>query len=270
MEAKTEALKELVNNPVSRRDFAARTMAGLAGAGALLAWEPTRVLANSAITDVDILNFALNLEYLEAEFYTVGVTGQRIQDLGIGVSGTGSAGATVGGGKVALDDRTLFISRHIALDEQQHVKFLRTALGSAAVAKPAINLDALGLGFSNQNEFLTVASIFEDVGVSAYAGAAPLIDSAAILGAAARIALTEGQHAGVLRLLAADNRLPIPKVDAKAIPTIGVENGRLFFVLGNGLSQVRTTSEVLSIVYAGGTSGGGFFPRGVNGTIDSV
>jgi hypothetical protein len=56
-------------------------------------------------------------------------------------------------------------------------------------------------------------------------------------------------------------------VDPKAIPTIGNANGRLFFVDGNGLSITRTTSEVLKIVYGGGSSSGGFFPAGVNGTI---
>lgn len=270
MTAKTEALKDLVSNPVSRRDFAARTMAGLAGAGALMAWEPARLFAQGSISDVDILNFALNLEYLEAEFYTVATTGKRIDEIGIGVTGRGESGATVGGGKVALDDRALLIARHIALDEQNHVRFLRAALGSDAVAKPPINLAALGLGFNNQTEFLILGTVFEDVGVSAYAGAAPLIDNSQILGAAARIALTEAQHAGALRLVAADNRLPVPRADDQAIPTIGVENGRLFFVLGNGLSQTRTASDVLKIVYAGGRSGGGFFPRGVNGEIESV
>ena len=57
------------------------------------------------------------------------------------------------------------------------------------------------------------------------------------------------------------------QVDAKAIPTFGLPGGRLFFVDGNGLSVPRTTSEVLKIVYAGGTTSGGFFPNGVNGTI---
>lgn len=265
--SKTEALHNLVDSPLHRRDFA-RKMAGgaLALAGAALLPGAVDVMADS-LTDVDILNFALNLEYLEAEFYSVATTGQRIADSGIGVSGKGRSGATVGGAKVSLDDFTGFAAMQITIDEQAHVNFLRSALKGEAVAKPEINLEALGVGFRNQAEFLTVAAIFEDVGVSAYGGAAPIIDNAQILSAAARIALTEAQHAGVLRSLVSRAALAIPQVDAKAIPTIGNAGGRLFFVDGNGLSIVRTPAEVLKIVYGGGSSSGGFFPSGVNGTI---
>ena len=55
------------------------------------------------------------------------------------------------------------VARDIANEEQMHVKLLRTALGSAAVAKPAIDLAALGIGFANVTEFLTLARAFEDV-----------------------------------------------------------------------------------------------------------
>jgi hypothetical protein len=238
----------------------------LAFAGAAALPGATDLLAQS-LTDVDILNFALNLEYLEAEFYTVATTGRRIAEAGIGIDGKGRSGATTGGAKVSLDDFTGFAAMQITLDEQAHVNYLRAALKGEAVAKPEINLEALAVGFRSQSEFLTVAAIFEDVGVSAYGGAAPLIDSAQILGAAARIALTEAQHGGVLRSLVSRAALPIPQVDAKAIPTIGNPNGRLFFVDGNGLSIVRSPSEVLKIVYGGGTSSGGFFPAGINGAI---
>ena len=265
--SKAEALENLVHNPLHRRDFAKKMATGaLAFAGVAAMPGAVNVLAQS-ITDVDILNFALNLEYLEAEFYSVATTGQRIAEAGIGVTGKGRAGATTGGAKVSLDDFTGFAAQQITIDELAHVNFLRAALKGDAVAKPEINLEALAVGFRNQAEFLTVAAIFEDVGVSAYGGAAPLIDSASILSAAARIALTEAQHAGVLRSLVSRAALVIPQVDPKAIPTIGNANGRLFFVDGNGLSVVRTPSEVLKIVYAGGTASGGFFPAGVNGTI---
>lgn len=264
---KAEALEALVNSGMARRKFAKRMMmGGLAAYGAVALKGSADLLAQS-ITDVDILNFALNLEYLEGEFYTVATTGRRLADVSVGITGRGRAGETTGGSKVSLDDRTGTIANQIAIDEQAHVNFLRAALRSDAVAKPAINLAALGVGFNNQAEFLTVAQIFEDVGVSAYRGAAPLIDNRQILSAAAGIALTEGQHAGILRLLAGDNRLQVPQVDAKAIPTFGLPSGRLFFVDGNGLSIARTTSEVLKIVYAGGTTSGGFFPNGVNGNI---
>ncbi|MEO8521855.1 MAG: ferritin-like domain-containing protein [Acidobacteriota bacterium] len=268
--SKAEALKSLVSNPLHRREFAKKMAMGAFAVAGVAALPGSVNLKADGITDIDILNFALNLEYLEAEFYSVASTGQRISETGIGVTGKGRAGATVGGAKVSLDDFTGFVAQQITIDEQAHVNFLRAALKGEAVAKPDINLDALGVGFKNQAEFLTVAAIFEDVGVSAYGGAAPLIDSSQILSAAARIALTEAQHAGVLRSLVSRAALPIPQVDPKAIPTIGNTNGRLYFVDGNGLSVVRTPSEVLKIVYAGGTSSGGFFPSGVNGLITTA
>jgi len=267
MSRKTEALKDLVQNPVSRRDFAKRTMAGsLVAAGALAMGKPADLFAQS-ISDEAVLNFALNLEYLEAEFYTVALTGQRIADIGIGVSGRGRQGATVGGARVSLDDRTRVVTEQVALDEQKHVLFLRAALRSSAVAKPAINLEALGLGFRTQTEFLTLSRAFEDLGVSAYAGAAKLISNKAILEAAARIALTEGQHAGVFRYLIAQANVAVPQVDKLDVPPLGSPNGRLFQVDGNGLSTVRSASEVLRAVYAGNAARGGFFPDGVNGDI---
>jgi len=267
---KTEALHDLVNNPVSRREFAKKTMVGgFMAAGAFATAGAAQVFAQS-VTDVAILNFALNLEYLEAEFYTVVTTGTRIADVGIETSGRGRAGATTGGARVALSANVQTVANHVTLDEQKHVAFLRTALGSAAVAKPAINLDALNLGFRNEGEFLALSRAFEDLGVTAYGGAAKLIDNAAILEAAARIALTEAQHAGVFRYLIALANAAVPQVDNKDVPPLGSPNGRLFQVDGNGLSTIRTAGEVLKVAYGGGTSRGGFFPEGVNGDITSA
>jgi Ferritin-like domain len=267
---KTAALEELVNSAVSRRAFARRTMAGAAMAAGAFATLGAGDLFAQSLTDESILNFALNLEYLEAEFYTVATTGLRIADAGIGISGKGRAGDTTGGAKVALDANVQTVANHVTLDEQSHVKLLRTALGSAAVAKPAINLEALGLGFRTQAEFLTLSRAFEDLGVSAYAGAAKLIKNPNTLEVAARIALTEGQHAGVFRYLVALANAVQPQVDTSDVPPLGSPNGRLFQVDGNGLSTVRTAGQVLTVAYGGGKSSGGFFPNGVNGDITSA
>ena len=169
---KTQFIEGLIGSPVSRRAFAKKAIvAGAVATGASLIGPLTESEAQS-ITDVDILNFALNLEYLEAEFYTVVTTGRTIADIGIGVGGVGTTGPTTGGGVVSLDDRVLQAARNLANEEQMHVRLLRNALGSAAIAKPAINLAALGIGYRNVTEFLTLARAFEDVGVTAYLGAA--------------------------------------------------------------------------------------------------
>ncbi len=270
---KLEQLERLVDDGVSRRAFARNVMLGAAGLGGALALGGADDAAAQGLTDVDILNFALNLEYLEAEFYTVAVTGRRIAEIGLGVSGRGRAGETVGGSRVAMPDRLMTVAQQIALDEQVHVAFLRDALGSAAVAKPAIDLNALGVGFNNVNEFFTVARAFEDLGVSAYGGAASLIRDAATLTAAAQIGLTEAQHAGVIRLLVSDLGLMPGMVDEFDVPTLMAPRGRLFQVDGQGRSTIRSAGQVLAVAYGSntpGTRGGAFFPDGVNGPIASV
>jgi hypothetical protein len=271
-DSKEGRLQELVNSQSSRRAFAQRlgTLGVFAAVGAAVGGATGRPAEAAGLTDVDILNFALNLEYLEAEFYTVATTGRRIDELGLGISGRGAAGGTAGGGQVAFDEPFGTIVRTVADDEQKHVAFLRAALRSAAVAKPAINLEALGIGFRNQTEFIILARAFEDVGVSAYGGAAPLIANSKILGAAAQIALTEAQHASYIRDVARRHGLVLPPLDKIDVPP---SDAKPFALDANGLSLVRTPSQVLSIVYAStvaGTDRGGFYPNGVNGAVASV
>src|ERR1700742_2347510 len=152
--------------------------------------------ATGAITEADILNFALNLEYLEAEFYTYAVEGKSITSFGIGIDGkaTGknpaSGGETKGGSQVIFDNNEIFsrdIAAEIGSDERAHVALLRSALGTAAVAKPTINLNALGIGFGSQVDFLTVARILEDIGVTAYTGAAGMLKTPGVITTAARL-----------------------------------------------------------------------------------
>lgn len=264
-------------NGIGRRAF---TRAVSAGLGAAVMTVGSRVAAQGPpITDIDILNFALNLEYLEAEFYTVITSGVTIDQapFNIGITGVGTPGPTTGAGKLDLsrDARLNQVALELAFDERAHVALLRSALGSAAVAKPAIDFSAAGV--RTVERFIQVARILEDVGVSAYGGAAPLIGDRAILGTAARIALAEGLHSGAVRLQMAQRGLPdIGPVDGSDIivspnPRIGA---RLFSTDAQGLTAVRTPSQVLSIVYgpnaAAGTSAGLLFPNGLNGTIRTV
>jgi hypothetical protein len=140
------------------------------------------------------------------------------------------------------------IADEIAHDEQQQVLLLRSTFGKYAVAKPEINLNALGTGLGSFRQFLDVARILEDTGVSAYGGAAPLISSKTYLRVAAQIALTEALHAANLRLLVAENYVQSPAFDKYDVPPPPV--GTKYFTNNSqGLAVVRTPQEVLSIVY---------------------
>jgi hypothetical protein len=101
------------------------------------------------------------------------------------------------------------------MDERAYVAFLRDALGDAAAARPRISLDhsftaaatAAGLikpgeifdAFANDRNFLFAAFLFEDVGVTAFKGAAPFISNKTYLDAAAGLLATEAYHAGIVR-----------------------------------------------------------------------
>lgn len=217
------------------------------------------------IPETDVLNFALNLEYLEAEFYSVAVTGTTLAS-----SVTGGTSTATGGAKVTFTDtRIADIAAEILNDEMLHVKFLRTALGAMVVAEPSINLNALGIGFASQAEFLTLSRAFEDTGVSAYAGAATLL-SGNNLQAAAQILAVEAYHAGNIRLNVVQQGITVPATDSQDVPP---DEKHFFPVDANALAIKRTPSQVLAIVYANaasGTASGGFFPSGLNGNIKTV
>lgn len=266
--------------------------------GALLAGT-TPAQAATAITDADILNFALQLEYLEGEFYARAFTGTGLPDSS--TSGTGTFGPVNGGAQVPFTN-TFYtdIAANLALNEQQHVNFLRSALGSAAVARPTIDLaggfqgaaSAAGIlapgqvfnPFGDQVSFLIGAFVFEDVGVTAYAGAAALIQNKEYLAAAASILSVEAYHGGILRaaLIEAGGNAPyfaqlISNLRAQAsnaqddqgilLPGTGTAN--IAPTDGNGLVFTRTPSQVINIVTNGGHGKGGFFPNGLNGRITS-
>lgn len=217
--------------------------------------------------DADILNFALNLEYLEAEFYLMSTYGTTLVGYGV-ISKDDETGPTTGGNRVPNFSKSwdAVIASGLRNDEVDHVKFLRSALGSAAVKKPAINLNALGYGYSSVGSWLKLARQFEDVGISAYLGAAPLISSKTYLAAAGAILATEGQHAGSLRTLCIMAGVDSPAVDSHDVPPT---SSKPFDVDSNGLSIPRTPAEVLNIVYAGGKNSGGFYPDGMNGVISA-
>lgn len=269
--------------------------AGLIAAGAatlgIVAGSPD--VAHAALTDTQILNFALNLEYLEAEFYLAAVTGSGLASSD--TTGTGTAGAVTGGSKVDFKSNLIKeYASEIANDEQAHVKFLRTALGASSVARPAINLKtsftaaarAAGLiknnqkfdAFANEDNFLLAAFIFEDVGVTAYKGAAALITDKGILEAAAGLLAVEAYHAGEIRTLLASkgffaqaNAISDARdsLDGGTDLDQGIgkkKNVNIVPTDANGLAFSRTPEQVLQVVYLGDSpSAASFFPNGVNG-----
>ena len=270
-------LEETIENAPNRRRFLAKTALFGAAAVAASGLRSAEGQSSTAPSDADILNFALNLEYLEAEFYTVATSGMTIDKMGIEITGSGTAGPTTGGAQVNFSANAnaplaSAIANEIAFDERAHVAYIRTALaaaGATPIAKPAINLDALMLGFAGLTDFLQLARVFEDIGVTAYAGAAPLITSKAILGAAARIAQTEAEHVANIRLQIAQLGIPTTAIDGVDIlpPPSGAN---YFSVDHNALTETRTPGEVLYLAYGNmaNVTSGGFFPNGVNGTLN--
>jgi rubrerythrin len=128
--------------------------------------------------DVEILNFALTLEYLEAAYYTQGL--KRVS----GLPGDVKSLAT-----------------EIRDNENEHVDALAMTikdLGGTPVKAPGVDF---GDAFSSQKAFLELAQTFEDTGVSAYNGAAPMIQSPDVLGAAGSIVQVEARHAAAIRSL---------------------------------------------------------------------
>ena len=170
--------------------------------------------------DQDILNFALNLEYLEAQFYAYATTGAGISSSLLGGAGTaGSVNATGATAVPFADPIIARYAREIAADEVAHVTFQRNAIGgSTVVAQPALDLSVgansafsaaavaakiITAGqtfnpYANEDAFLLAAFIFEDVGVTAYKGAAPLLTKTYVE-AAAGIMATEAYHAATIR-----------------------------------------------------------------------
>lgn len=283
---------------------------GVIGAGAFNAGPAGADTGGAALSDASVLNFALNLEYLEAQFYLHAVTGAGLP--GNLVGGTGKQGRVTGGHQVRFKSRkTREYATEIAADELAHVKFLRSALGGAAVSQPAIDLkasfsaaaQAAGIvrkgrefdAFACEENFLLAAYLFEDVGVTAYKGAAPLIQNKTYLEAAAGILAVEAYHAANIRtvihednggllglgllggndlkdaagkLSDARDSLSGPVDDDQ-----GVEDSdgdaNIVPADANGIAYSRSAGDVLNIVYLNPAqvSKGGFYPAGMNGDI---
>jgi hypothetical protein len=257
--------------------------------------------------DAAILNFALNLEYLEAAFYLAAVG--RLDLL------PGSADIVLPDGVLdsnpseAWETEVREFAEELAQDELDHVLFLRSALDDAAADRPTLNFRDAFAGaaaaafdldadtaagfdpFADPLLFLHGTFVFEDVGVTAYNGAAPLITKSAVLAPAAGILAVEAYHSGAVRSMLYDRRdvetpfgMPVSAVvqgisDLRASVGGGKDQGilqpegrsivsagsaNLSVTDENGIAFARTPREVANIVFlSSGQAMGGFFPDGL-------
>jgi hypothetical protein len=282
-----------------RRALQSIAMAGagitLTGGGRVAhATQGATPVAPAQIDDDTIFNFVLNLEYLEAEYYLLGTSGA-----GVGAEDLGANPGSVAGGALVPFETDAFrqFAEELAANELAHVRYYREVLGETAVDRPTLDLaggfaavaESAGLGadfdpFSGEISFFLGGMLFEDVGVTGYKGATPLItdktrqeDIAGVLG-------VEAYHMGMARSLlyeageaaiAAANAITVARGALNGMPEIeqGIEvDGRANFVPSDerGIVFSRTPQQVLQIVYLTpetGVSSGGFYPDGVNGGL---
>ncbi len=125
--------------------------------------------------DIGILNYALTLEYLEAAFYN---------------------GATAA--KLPLSAQGQVFLETVTKDENEHVKFLKKALGKKAAAEPKFDFKGAN---TNAETFMATAEVLENTGVHAYSGQALNIKTAAYVKVALSILTIEARHASVIGLL---------------------------------------------------------------------
>ncbi len=261
-----------------------------------------------AFTDADYLNFALNLEFLESQFYTLATAGVLINDSSLSspLSIDSSDGSVKGGTvvtKAGINTKITPVpfttpvlrdyATETASEERNHVAFLQAGLkgaGAVAVAQPNIDLFnsfnalavAAGLGtsfdpFADETSFLLGSFIFEDVGVTAYNGAAPALTSPALLQAAAGILAVEAYHAGSIRTriyaagtaaqqasqqIAAARATLSGKADDNGVGNDSTGAATVVDADSNGITYSRTPTQVIHITAP-------FFPNGLNGNIKS-
>lgn len=279
---------------VSRRRF----MGGLSGAIALVAGagfiETPKGFGQAAAPAIaDVLNFALNLEYLEANLYAIVTTGGAIS---ASLQGSGAGAITGSPGKLTLNATTTALMQALANDEINHINDLRsaiTSLGGTPISQPAINYAAKG-AITTQAQLLATTRQFTALGNSAYAGAAQfLVSNPSVLTVAAQILGAEGQHLGavnyqcitqnVTQAFATSSAAYLDQQDQPPTPT----QYFTVFVTGNpsnnpllGFSPARTPQQDLGVVYGVstaatltpqmGVTSGGFFPAGANGIFKST
>jgi hypothetical protein len=279
-----------------------------AGAGMMSGCSTSNsVAATTAATtaQTDLLNFALNVKFLQATFYSFIVKGTDLTGSAVNNSGavTNAPAALTFTGTNAAQITDML--NEIYYDEKNHVSTLISLLSSSVVFRPAINLAAFGT--ITATNALSIARLLEDVAVTAYANLVTSLSSSDIT-VISQILGADSNHAGILRLTALQNPTIAAniKADSQDVlpfdPGIGsatggtafgpTASGGIFAVAGvttatvttpQGFAFLRTTSQALSVLYGtvpsgntavtlatSGTTSGGFFPSGVTGNINMV
>jgi hypothetical protein len=295
-----------------RREF---FRAALGAAAATAAGAGALSIATSAsaatIADNDMGNFLLQLDYLAAQYYSFAVTGAGLPAALL--TGVGTAGAATGARQVTFTDPLVAqFASEIRQDLAAQVAFLRATLGTDGVtAQPAIDLGfAAGSGFSkaavaagiaaagafdpyaSDENFLLGAYIFEDVIVTAFAGAAASISDKALLGKVLGLLSTHSHHTAVIRslLYAKGVATPALRTNADKISdnlrdaldggtdldqgisptgTGATIQSNVVPAGADGLIAGRSTGQVLNILYlnSAAVTSGGFYTAGLNGAV---
>ncbi|HEX8102230.1 MAG TPA: ferritin-like domain-containing protein [Solirubrobacteraceae bacterium] len=170
---------------------------GALAAGALFGASAATPLVSRALAqagDIEVLNFALTLEYLEADFYTAAR-------------------------ELPLREELAALAAEFGEHERQHVDAL-TATITGLEGEPA-KRPPFEFALQSEADFLRLAVMLEDTGVAAYNGAAPRLESKAVLAAAGGIVQVEARHAGEIRRLAGKD--PAPAAFDRALSTQEVQ-----------------------------------------------
>ncbi|MBD8546630.1 ferritin-like domain-containing protein [Sphingomonas sp. CFBP 8760] len=245
----------------------------------------------TGVSEADVLNFALQLEYLEANFYSYAAFGTPINaalTAGIGTQGSVQLPSTEAGRPrpVQFQDQVIAqYAREIAYDEIAHVTFLRRQLGAAAAAQPTINISGDATGsftaaarasnvvgntatfdpYLNENNFLLGAYLFEDVGVTAYMGGVQLLSTPAFIEAAAGIHAAEAYHAGLVRTVLYARGVSTQSL-ITAAGQISAARDTLDGTINSGLLDQRgSRDQGLTLTNAAGVTSANLVPTDANG-----
>jgi hypothetical protein len=283
-----QPIDSLVAEQASERRQFFRTAFGAAAvtvAGAAALTVGPRAFADTT-SDIDYLNFALQLKYLEAEFYNFAAFGTGLPDGQISagsttLTGTNVAGAATGARQVSFTDPVVAqIAGEIAQDTAKQVAWLRTELGANTYAQPAIDLGTTATGafstamraatvisgasatfdpYASDANFLLAAFLLSDIGVTALRYAAPLLADIGHVELMEGAMVTDAYHSAAIRTL----------LYAKGLDTTNAlrSNSELISNLRDQLDGTPDDDQGVSPTTVGGNLVSNVVPTYADGTI---